>query len=461
MKTRFPQTTLLIVGLIAGVAIGRYAPMKGKTEEAASHTAQGGDAARALHAGPPLRQYKRGDRPAGHVDVQSVLSDLASTDWLDMVAMVNAVGRLHALSDSQVRQAWSILLQASPGTTYQEHLAALYLWSRMSAIEPGTTLPDGWNFDDYPDALAAEQARQNMQEIETRIRAGQPVPDVTRRLYFQGLIRRDPWAALDAWLELSNPGDHVAEAGMFSSLLIDPSSRDKVLEKLRSWPAAEGLVNDLILSIAQPWIVSDTAAAQQWIAGISEPTLRKSLDSRLDAVAAARSPVSAWQTSESKTGAERTAIRSHSLRQLAYQDPAAGSRLLESVADPAERADLVRSFSSMLAAKDYGAWKSWRDALPAADSQQANAAGFNSWANEEPAAAGEWLNQQPAGIARDTMASELVRLAASTHPDIAAQWIRSIVDPRTRQSAVTVAITNIRPDDQAAMQTILSAAINP
>lgn len=459
MKSRLTIIVLLTCGFVAGWISSSY--RSGEASVTSVAPLSGNPAAHQNPAPSGGRVDRRGHQTTPPRNVAAVMDDVVATDFLDMVGMVRSLGRLASLSDPEIREAWILLAGRKPENRHSECMLALYLWSRMREIQPDTELPVGWSFDDYPDALAAEQARQNMTRIETRLRAGEPVPDVVRRLYFQELIRRDPWSALDSWLEVSGPGDHFAEAAMFSSLLSDPASRERVLEKLRLWPAAGAMVGDLVLSIAQPWIVADPSAAKQWIEGVSDPALRKSLTAAVDVVAAARTPVQTWQESEPKSVSERAAIRSNSLRQLAYQDPDTGSRLVAAVSDPSERADLVRSFSGMLAAKDYNAWKSWRDDLPAGDFDQASAAGFNAWANEEPAAAGEWLNLRPAGNSRDLMASELVRVASSSHPEVAAQWIRSIDDPLMRQAAITVAITNIRPGDQAALRTIIGAAAEP
>jgi hypothetical protein len=51
-------------------------------------------------------------------------------------------------------------------------------------------------------------------------------------------------------------------------------------------------------------------------------------------------------------------------------------------------------------------------------------------------AAGEWLNQQPRGTARDQGVIAFVGEIALSHPDIAMAWAKTIGDPQQKEQWV-------------------------
>lgn len=60
---------------------------------------------------------------------------------------------------------------------------------------------------------------------------------------------------------------------------------------------------------------------------------------------------------------------------------------------------------------------------------------LNQWAASDPAGAGAWLSQQPAGAGYDRMAGEFSRLIAKNDPTSAGEWARSIGDAKVRENA--------------------------
>lgn len=395
-------------------------------------------------------------------NVTEVIDEFLHTDWVDMASMVEAAGRVAALSDPDVRKAWSIMLGRLPEKTHPEQVLMVYLWSRMAELEPGTELPEQWASTMNPDSLSVERVRQSMAFIAECLRAGETITDEDRRAFFRELVKTDAAAAFDFWLEVSKPLDHIGEIGTFSSLLSDPSGREAALNRIRRWHGEKLYQDELIVGMVQPWITDDLANASNWIASLADEELRNRLMTKLAVAKGAGRPEEAFQWSANLPPNQRVAARAMSVNQLASEDPSTGMKLIATVEDSVERTELVKSFSNMLAMQDIRSWTEWRDQLPAAERQAANSTAFGSWAADQQEEAARWLGSQESGQERDMLAAELVRISAAQNTEVAAHWIRQIESPRERMMAVSMALGNIEPGDLPRMEAILeAAAIHP
>ena len=446
MKPKIFLVSCCLVCLAVGVVLGKLLA-GGQPGRATGHAASLTPAKSTAHSG--------NDKTARSVFTK--LESFLSTEWADAVALIDVCGEVAAFNSGEVRVGWDFLQKRSFKGTHQERALSLYLWSRMARLEPGLPFPESWTAGMEMDALIAEEARQSMGQIAERLRAREPMADVVRRAFFKELIKKDARAALEFWFEVSEPLDEIRDLPLFSELLRDPAQREATLARLRKWPGEPQYVDELIIAMAGPWLTADLVSSEAWIRTLPQSQLKERMLTQFGTAHGVGNPHETFRWSENLPIAQRTSARSMSLIQLAESDPASGMLLINSVKDPGEREALTRTFASTLAFTDVDSWMQWRDALPAADQNLANSAGFPAWADRQSDQASEWLRKQAPGKERDVLATELVRITAAKNTETAIAWINSIQDPRHRMTAISSALNNIEPGDTARMQAVLDA----
>ncbi len=393
--------------------------------------------------------------------VLRVIEDFLGVEWSDSVALISASGELHALDTSGVRQAWQILENRAHTGTHQEKALALYLWSRLARLDPSLQFPERWSRDMDPDALVAARVRLSMERYRERLLAGESIDPSERKAFFKELAAQDAAAGLDFWLRVSNHLEHIGELSTFGALLRDPATREATLARIRSAASSPRDAAELITALAGSWIVADLHASAAWISTLADPDLKKRLESVLLDSGASALPATTFEITESMPVDQRTGARATGIGQLAYEDPATGMLLLDTVKDPSERRELIRVFGNTLAMHDTEAWLAWRETLPDAEQNHANSTAFTSWAVLQPTQAAAWLQAQPADQTRDQLAAELVRITAVNNTDTAISWINQISNPRDRLMAISMALGNLTPGDTRRMETILRASLPP
>jgi hypothetical protein len=445
MRPKFPLVACSSACLLVGIVIGsnlvddRPAPARAHATELLAPQ----------RATPPV------DKPSTGVSAR--VENFLRTEWADTVELINACGDVSAFTDREASDAWDLLLSRRFEGTHQEKSLSVYLWSRMVRLQPGLPFPERWTVGVDLDALVAEETRQSMDRIAQRLRAGEPLSDIVRRAFFKELIKKDARAALEFWFEVSKPLDEIRDLPLFSQLLSDPTQRDATLARLRAWPAEQQYVDELIVAVAGPWLIGDLKGSEAWIRSLPESPLKERLLTQFGAAHGVGNPHETFRWSENLPVEQRMSARSMSVIQLAERDPASGMLLINSVKDAGEREALTRTFASTLAFTDVDSWIQWRDALPPADRNLANSAGFPAWADREAEKASAWLATQAPGRERDVLAAELVRITAAKNTPTAIAWINSIQDPRHRMTAISAALNNLEPGDTARMETILNA----
>lgn len=390
-----------------------------------------------------------------------IVEDFLGVEWSDTVALIRASGELHALDTGGIRQAWRILEKRAHTGTHQEKALVLYLWSRLARLDSSIRLPEAWSRDMNPEALLAERVRQSMDVIRQRLAAGESVDVYERKAFFKELANRDPAAGLAFWLSVSNHLEHIGEIAPFGVLLRDPIHRDVTLAKVRAAADSPSDAAELITALASSWVTADLAEAGAWINTLGDAELKKRLTALLLVSSASALPATTFEITETLPVDQRTSARATGLAQLAYEDPASGMLLLDTVKDPAERRELIRVFGNNLAMHDTEAWLAWRETLPPEEHDHANSAAFTSWAVLKPTDAAAWLKTHPAGQERDQLAAELVRITAATQTETAIGWIQQIANPRDRLMAISMALGNLAPGDTQRMETILRASLPP
>jgi hypothetical protein len=83
---------------------------------------------------------------------------------------------------------------------------------------------------------------------------------------------------------------------------------------------------------------------------------------------------------------------------------------------------------------------------------------INSWAHQDPNAAGNWLNEQPKGPQLDKAKRAFVFAAAEKDSPSAMVWASTITEPEGRQAATTFAYTVWKRKDPAAAEQALNAS---
>ena len=442
-----PLVACSLVCLVIGLVLGSFLSAR-----RAERTAQPAAASPTKSGVQPGNATAKTSR-----SISSKIENFLSTEWADTVAAIEACGEVAAFNATEVSSAWELLLGRSFKGTHQEKALALYLWSRMSRLQPGLPFPEVWTAGMDMEALVAEETRQSMDRIAQRLRAGEPLNDVVRRAFFKELIKKDARAALEFWFEVSKPLDEVRDLPLFSELLRDPAQREATLARIRAWPGEPQYVDELIVAMAGPWLIGDLASSEAWIRTLPQSQLKDRLLTQYGTAHGVANPQETFRWSENLPVAQRMSARSMSLIQLAESDPASGMLLINSVKDASERETLTRTFASTFAYTDLESWMQWRDALPAADQNLANSAGFPAWANHEADKASAWLAKQVPGNERDVLAVELVRITAAKNTETAITWINAIQDPRQRMTAISLAFSNLEAGDTARMEMVLNA----
>ena len=83
-----------------------------------------------------------------------------------------------------------------------------------------------------------------------------------------------------------------------------------------------------------------------------------------------------------------------------------------------------------------------------------------NWAQNDPAAAGQWLNQLPDDAAKQGAVNSYINDLAYQSPDLAAPWVNALSDPNQRNSAIqNVARNWLRTDPTTATRWLNTTAL--
>jgi predicted phosphoadenosine phosphosulfate sulfurtransferase len=85
---------------------------------------------------------------------------------------------------------------------------------------------------------------------------------------------------------------------------------------------------------------------------------------------------------------------------------------------------------------NYSEGLSWAMSLPSFSQRMGIGRLTNDWAEEDPAAAADWINQLPQGEARDQTTAYLIDVIQGDSPSIAFQWAQSISNEEARLQEV-------------------------
>lgn len=439
--------------LAAGFALGRR-------PSPADSSAPAAPAPRAEAVTPAVRGAPgRSSPPPGDLPVQALVERLRFVPEQDLVGVVETLGRLPRLDDSQAAAAWQGLERLPPRQDYVGCLAAGYLWHRVASSRPETPFPANRGLEPYRQAL--EGTLPGSPDTAARLAAGEPVDAVARRAFFLAEIARDPVAALALWRRFSDVEGHYDEVELFGNAFANADTRQRMMAALLP---PRGTVDDttafLLAGLARTWMQQDFPGVENWLDHEVPATLRPIVAAAMLRHLAETNPARAldWRAAELPAGTRAQAV-DLALARLAGEAPERATGFLDSLDDPALKQQHTRTFSLYHSLADYGHWKAWRAGLEREDADAAAIAGFETWLNRDPAEASAWLADLPASPDR----ARLVALMANrliNSPDKAAviEWIGSIADPAERGAAISAAIRGADPSDTETPRRLMGLA---
>ena len=139
--------------------------------------------------------------------------------------------------------------------------------------------------------------------------------------------------------------------------------------------------------------------------------------------------------------------------ELYRTNPQDAKDLAAKMTDEAMKASVVERVANRMAREDPAQAIAYAMALPAgaAGRTQAIAEVVDEWAESDPDAAGQWLNQQPKSAETDEARRNYAMEIRRTDPEAAVAWANTITDDAQReQTVMRVALDWMRRDQEAA-----------
>lgn len=263
-------------------------------------------------------------------------------------------------------------------------------------------------------------------------------------------------------LQLAPPGDTWISEFMGGALLPpgSGSSPQEALELVRTAPSSnmrDGLLHEALTAM----MTSSPEAAAAWVnalpPGELQDTARVSLDhSDYTPTQAALERAAASAAHGGDTAASLDRVRQVTKRLLRNDPAAATAQIMTWPQSPARDAALETAAQSWSEFSTPEAL-SWAESLSAEAQPRALGGIMQTWAENEPAEASEYLAALPEDIARDAPASGFARGLAQVDPASALTWAATVQDAALRQSALMEVAGRWLSKDAAAAQQGLSS----
>ncbi len=392
---------------------------------------------------------------------KTILTRMLKTDDADLVELIESIGAMTRMNDDEVRDAWAALQRRGPNEGWSSRLAAIYFVTRLDRIGEHVQLTGAWNQvgDEYQRAFDAEAARRDPAAIRAKLASGANVSETQRRVYFSQALRDNPAEAMRLWLDTTTPDARANQAKWFGDALAQGGeTRDQLMVLLREKNPDPESFNLVMYNMAGDWIANDPEAAERWAAQPAQADLRNSLLTQAAIARSLANPETAWQRTAALPDNIRGEALSFNAGELANHQPEVGKQLLATLKNPQDRAEAIKSFSSVHAANNIDDWQKWRATLPTVEQDAANESAFTFWARKAPDEAVQWLSGRPAGETKNAMVTSLVKVVAEENTDLAIQIINKISDPKTRREAVTTTLQSVSTTELEKIRAILAAA---
>jgi hypothetical protein len=340
--------------------------------------------------------------------------------WVETAAAQSNAQDKNRFRDSLLQMVWSAWADAdpvacaneigeNPETKHRENLfaAAAAAWSKkdtFSALKWAESLPDEKSRSaarrslilDYHE-LGPEKARQFLSAVDS-----EPV--------------RAEYAAKIA--------DQIAEEDVQSAFTW-----------ARSLP--EGIRSKALEPVFKAWTASDPASASRQIAEMPESKERSEL---------MRQAVEQWSQGDARAafafvqqlpaGESRDEAIAAAINSIRDDRPQKALEWYGTIVDPRVKAEAATGLMRALIKTDPATALRLAAEIPATAQPDAYKDLVRQWAFDQAKEAGEWINNLPAGKARDAAAEAYVSVIDGSDPARATEWAYSIDDPVSRMESV-------------------------
>jgi hypothetical protein len=238
-------------------------------------------------------------------------------------------------------------------------------------------------------------------------------------------------------------------------------ARKDVQEALRFLNGFEGgnSAPGALWAIVNQWVSEDAGGATKYVLALPESSEKGQL---LEAA------IGIWGTGEMENvtafvqqmpaGKDRDAAMAQVVQMLSESDPRSGIHYLRSIEDPDSAGRAARSLLGAMVRTDAKEAAALAEQLP----EKARAAGYaglvGNWVEEDPHAAGQWINSLKPGDGRDSAIQAYVRNVNEKDPKTAIQWAFSIDDPKSRTEMTMSAFQRLIHEDRSAAAAWLEQA---
>jgi RNA polymerase sigma factor (sigma-70 family) len=307
-------------------------------------------------------------------------------------------------------------------------------------------------------ALTAEDAPQVAEAFERVKNAGIKFAE-EQRLFLRAWGKLDGAAATQYALSYGGPSSDEAVAALGGWAAVAPGAAKEWLEALPESESKETLVYGLL----DGWSTVDFQAAAAYAESRPSSPARDSFRELLLQRALRSGGIAAAQTwidripEDDQNRDYKTRAFGDVVQAMLYRDPAAAVRWISELeGQPFVGTDAVTNTATKLAEASPTDALRWLTSLKLADASSAGrsaGAVLQNWAQENPEAAGAWLQQNTNHPLYDQMTASYVRAVAAADRNAANEWAQTIRNAQSREEALAAL------DPQKAMSHPLSAAL--
>lgn len=393
-----------------------------------------------------VQDFEAADRyvremPAGQAKNQFLAQIAMQMDNKDPAVVMKWMKELPAAQRTQAAQHVIHSLSRSDPAAALELLESLPAGAQRRGMWVGQVV-NGWAESDLPQAVAwvkglpdGETKRQALMNLSWRWMETAPqeaveyatsLPPGRTREQVLGQAAsnwgmRDP-AAASAWA-VGLPEGEARQRALVSVLGAWSSSAPTDAATFVANLPPGGLQTEAALGVAGVWAEQSPQEAMSWIRGFTDPSVKEQAQARVLGTWARNDGEGASDFLRAQpAGHERDVLVTSAINGLAHQDPSQAAAL-----------------TTLISAESDQRGNAW--------SQVAGA-----WAQEDPAAAAQWLGGLPAGGQRDAALNGFVHSSLFNDPSVAATAAALITDPAQRAAAVQMVAGRWRDVDREAAE---------
>jgi serine/threonine protein kinase len=310
-----------------------------------------------------------------------------------------------------------------------------------AAVQLLSALPTGFNRDDGPIywQLAERWARQ---DLNAAVAWAKNLPSgAGRENALMGVLnqwmQQDPAAATDFAMNMpvGTLRDHILQQVIAVKMETDPQG---AADFVMSLPAS-GSRKDLLKNTMALWARQDPASAIQYANAMPAGASRKEVYWYIGYNWALNDPEAAWKWALSlpvEDGDTRIGSAAAVVRAISSRSPQDAADYVAQLTG-SDYAFAVRALVGETAPANPTWTASWVQGIPAGDARNRAVENLvKSWADKDPVAASDWLNEQPQDAGFQNAARQMVPRAMKVSPDLAWFWALKLADPKLRDQQI-------------------------